>query len=137
MGEKVDHYLAKWRGRREHDHLNDIAFKDYAKDSYIIKPYTPRFGSGEAKCVINHSVRGYDVYIMVDVTNYSLTYSLCGHTNHMSPDDHYQDLKRVIAAIGGKARRITVILPFLYEGFHHFLPPAPEITWHNWRYHPA
>ena len=119
MGEKVDHYLAKWRGRREHDHLNDIAFKDYAKDSYIIKPYTPRFGSGEAKCVINHSVRGYDVYIMVDVTNYSLTYSLCGHTNHMSPDDHYQDLKRVIAAIGGKARRITVILPFLYESRQH------------------
>lgn len=119
MGEKVDHYLAKWRGRREHDHLNDIAFKDYAKDSYIIEPYTPRFGSGEAKCVINHSVRGYDVYIMVDVTNYSLTYSLCGHTNHMSPDDHYQDLKRVIAAIGGKARRITVILPFLYESRQH------------------
>ena len=119
MGEKVDHYLAKWRGRREHDHLNDIAFKDYAKDSYIIKPYTPRFGSGEAKCVINHSVRGYDVYIMVDVTNYSLTYSLCGHTNHMSPDDHYQDLKLVIAAIGGKARRITVILPFLYESRQH------------------
>ncbi len=74
---------------------------------------------GEAKCVINQSVRGYDLYIMVDVTNYSMTYSLCGHTNHMSPDDHFADLKRVIAAVGGKARRITVILPFLYESRQH------------------
>ena len=119
LGDKVDHYLTKWRSNREHQHMNDIAFKDYAKGSYIIRPYTPRFGSGEAKCVINESVRGFDVYIMVDVTNHSLTYSLCGYTNHMSPDDHYQDLKRVIAAIGGKARRITVILPFLYESRQH------------------
>ena len=75
----------------------------------------PRFGSGEAKGVINQSVRGTDLYLLVDVANYSLTYSLCGHRNHMSPDDHYQDLKRIIAAVGGKARRITVIMPFLYE----------------------
>lgn len=119
LGKKVNNYLATWREHREHEHHNDIAFKDYHKDSYIIEPYIPRFGSGEAKCVINQSVRGYDLYIMVDVTNYSLTYSLCGQTNHMSPDDHFADLKRVIAAVGGKARRITVILPFLYESRQH------------------
>ena len=119
LGEKVNQYLATWRENREHQHQDEAAFKDYYKESYIIKPYTPRFGSGEAKCVINQSVRGYDLYIMVDVTNYSLTYSVCGQTNHMSPDDHYADLKRVIAAVGGKARRITVILPFLYESRQH------------------
>ena len=119
LGEKVDRYLTKWREDREHQHQDEIAFKDYYKNSYIIKPYTPRFGSGEAKCVINQSVRGYDLYIMVDVTNYSLTYTVCGQTNHMSPDDHFADLKRVIAAVGGKARRITVILPFLYESRQH------------------
>lgn len=119
LGEMVDSYLVKWRENREHQHHNEIAFKEYNKDSYIIKPYTPRFGTGEAKCVISQSVRGYDVFIMVDVTNYSMTYSVCGHTNHMSPDDHFADLKRVIAAIGGKARRITVILPFLYESRQH------------------
>ena len=119
LAEKVDSYLQGWREHREHEHANEIAFKDYYKNSYIIRPSTPRFGSGEAKCVINQSVRGYDLYIMVDVTNYSLTYSVCGQTNHMSPDDHYADLKRVIAAVGGKARRITVILPFLYESRQH------------------
>ena len=119
LGKKVDSYLSTWREHREHEHHNDIAFKEYHKESYIIEPHIPRFGSGEAKCVINQSVRGYDLYIMVDVTNYSMTYSLCGHTNHMSPDDHFADLKRVIAAVGGKARRITVILPFLYESRQH------------------
>ena len=119
LGEKVDAYLKAWRENREHEHQDDIAFKDYYKNTYVIKPYTPRFGSGEAKCVINQSVRGYDIFIMVDVTNYSMTYSLCGHENHYSPDDHFADLKRVIAAIGGKARRITVILPFLYESRQH------------------
>lgn len=117
--EKVDYYLTHWREKREHQHMNDIAFKDYHKESYIITPQNPRFGSGEAKCVISQSVRGYDAYIMCDVTNYSLTYKLCGYENHMSPDDHYQDLKRVIAAIGGKARRINVIIPFLYESRQH------------------
>jgi ribose-phosphate pyrophosphokinase len=119
LADKVNYYLSGWREHREHQHKHDIAFKDYYRESYIIKPYTPRFGTGEAKCVINQSVRGYDLYIMVDVTNYSLTYSVSGHTNHMSPDDHYADLKRVIAAVGGKARRITVILPFLYESRQH------------------
>ena len=119
LAQKVDAYLQGWREHREHQHANESAFKDYYKNSYIIKPSTPRFGSGEAKCVINQSVRGYDMYIMVDVTNYSLTYTVCGQTNHMSPDDHYADLKRVIAAAGGKARRITVIMPFLYESRQH------------------
>ena len=119
LAQKVDAYLQGWREHREHQHANESAFKDYYKNSYIIKPSTPRFGSGEAKCVINQSVRGYDLYIMVDVTNYSITYTVCGQTNHMSPDDHYADLKRVIAAAGGKARRITVIMPFLYESRQH------------------
>ncbi|MBR5356957.1 MAG: ribose-phosphate pyrophosphokinase, partial [Lachnospiraceae bacterium] len=86
---------------------------------YILNASVPRFGSGEAKGIINESVRGTDLYLMVDVCNYSLTYSMCGITNHMSPDDHYQDLKRIIAAVGGKARRITVIMPFLYESRQH------------------
>lgn len=119
LGKKVNSYLSSWREHREHEHQNESAFKDYYKEDYIIRPYTPRFGSGEAKCVINQSVRGYDLYIMVDITNHSLTYKMCGEINHMSPDDHYSDLKRVIAAIGGKARRITVILPFLYESRQH------------------
>ena len=89
------------------------------RDSYILKAKVPRFGSGEAKGMILESVRGTDLYLLVDVTNYSLTYSLCGHENHMSPDDHYQDLKRIIAAVGGKARRITVIMPYLYESRQH------------------
>ena len=95
------------------------AYEGYERDSYIIQSQVPRFGSGEAKGIINESVRGDDIYILLDVCNYSLTYSLCGHTNHMSPDDHFQDLKRVIAAVGGKARRINVIMPFLYESRQH------------------
>ena len=79
----------------------------------------PRFGTGEGKGVILESVRGMDLYLLVDVVNYSLTYSLCGHENHMSPDDHFQDLKRIISAVGGKARRINVIMPFLYESRQH------------------
>jgi ribose-phosphate pyrophosphokinase len=119
MAEKVDKYLTSWREHREHEHQHDAAFKDYHKDSYLIPVATPRFGSGEAKCVINKSIRGLDLYILVDVTNWSLTYKLCGHENRMSPDDHYADLKRIIAACSGKARRITVIMPFLYESRQH------------------
>ena len=119
IGEKVDKYLVKWRCVREHEHENDIAFKGYLRDSYIIDASCPRFGSGEAKGMIHESVRGYDLYIMTDVTNYSLTYKLCGHENHMSPDDHYQDLKRIISASTGKAHRVNVIMPFLYESRQH------------------
>ena len=119
LGEKVDNYLVKWRAERESEHKNSLAFSGYQRDSYILKTKVPRFGTGEAKGVILESVRGDDLYILVDVANYSLTYSLCGHENHMSPDDHYQDLKRIIAAVGGKARRITVIMPYLYESRQH------------------
>ncbi|MBQ1917094.1 MAG: ribose-phosphate pyrophosphokinase [Lachnospiraceae bacterium] len=119
LGDKVDAYLVKWRKNRKSDHLDFVDKANYTSDSYKISVSIPRFGSGEAKGQINESVRGLDLYIMVDVTNYSLTYSLCGQTNHMSPDDHYADLKRVIAAVGGKAKRITVIMPFLYESRQH------------------
>jgi len=119
LGEKVDKYLVQWRHERQSDHKDTIAFKGFERDSYIVNADTPRFGTGEAKGIFLDSVRGYDLFIMVDVTNYSETYTVCGHTNHKSPDDHYSDLKRIIAAAGGKARRITVIMPFLYESRQH------------------
>ncbi len=119
IGNRVDAYLSQWRAERSSDHLDDITKLSYHSGSYIVTAKVPRFGSGEAKGCIQQSVRGLDVYIMTDVTNYSLTYKLCGHENHYSPDDHYADLKRIIAAIEGKANRITVILPFLYESRQH------------------
>ena len=119
LGHKIDEYLVKWRTERENEHKNSLAFAGYQRDSYILDAQINRFGTGEAKGVIKESVRGTDLYILVDITNYSLTYKLCGNDNHMSPDDHYQDLKRIIAAVGGKARRITVIMPFLYESRQH------------------
>ena len=119
LGQKVDKFLVKWRTERENEHKNSLAFAGYQRDSYILDAKISRFGTGEAKGVIHESVRGTDLYLIVDVSNYSLTYSLCGIQNHMSPDDHYQDLKRIIAAVGGKARRITVIMPFLYESRQH------------------
>ncbi len=119
LGEKVDYYLVKWRTERESEHKDSLAFAGYQRDSYILGAKVPRFGSGEAKGIILESVRGTDLYLLVDVANYSLTYSLCGHENHMSPDDHFQNLKRIIAAVGGKARRITVIMPYLYESRQH------------------
>ncbi|MBR5968178.1 MAG: ribose-phosphate pyrophosphokinase, partial [Lachnospiraceae bacterium] len=119
LGNKVNNYLVSWRNNRDHEHASTIAFAGYIKDSYLIDTKCPRFGTGEAKGVINESVRGVDLYILVDVTNWSLTYTVSGHENHMSPDDHFQDLKRIIAAVGGKARKITVIMPFLYESRQH------------------
>lgn len=119
LGDKVDKYLVKWRCSREHEHENNIAFRGYQRTSFSLTAAVPRFGTGEAKGVIKSSVRGHDLYIMVDITNYSLTYTMNGQINHMSPDDHYQDLKRIIAAVGGKARKITVIMPFLYESRQH------------------
>ncbi len=119
LGEKIDNYITSWRNERTEQHPHTIAFSGYQKDSFLVNAKVPRFGSGEAKGLINESVRGKDLYILVDVGNYSMTYSLCGYENRMSPDDHYQDLKRIIAAVGGKARRITVIMPFLYESRQH------------------
>ena len=119
LGAKVNDWLVKWRAERQYPGMDSFAFEGYKRDSYIIDAKTPRFGSGEGKCTINESVRGDDIYILLDVCNYSLTYSLSGNTNHMSPDDHFQNLKRVIAAVGGKARRLNVIMPFLYESRQH------------------
>ena len=119
LGKKVDAWLVEWRKERESEHKTTIAFAGYQKDSYIIGAKTPRFGSGEAKGELTESVRGDDLYIRVDVCNYNMTYTMNGLKNHMSPDDHYQDLKRVIAAVGGKGRRINVIMPFLYESRQH------------------
>lgn len=119
IGAKVNKFLVKWRNERNHNQQSTVRFEDYARETYMIESIIPRFGSGEAKGIIKQSVRGDDLYILVDVCNYSLTYSLCGHTNRMSPDDHFQDLKRIIAAVGGKARRINVIMPYLYESRQH------------------
>ncbi len=119
IGEKVDKYISDWRREATLDPTQEIHFCNYKKDSYIIDAKCPRFGSGEAKGIINESVRGKDVFLLVDVCNHSLSYKVCGQINHMSPDDHYQDLKRMISAIGGKARRLSVIMPFLYEGRQH------------------
>ncbi len=119
LGKKVDSYLAKWRADRLAEHTEHFTYKGYQKDSYIVKSECPRFGSGEAKGVIRETVRGDDLYLLVDVMNHSVTYNICGHANMMSPDDHYSDLKRVIAAIAGKATRLTVIMPFMYESRQH------------------
>lgn len=119
MGKEVDHFITTWRHEDGHKFMDDVVFSGYQRDSYLVNAHVPRFGSGEAKGVIDESVRGMDLYILADVCNYSLTYSMSGNTNHMSPDDHYQNLKRIIAAVGGKAKRINVIMPFLYESRQH------------------
>ena len=112
----MDEWLVQWRKEREHSETDSFAFEGYKRDSYVVKVQNPRFGSGEGKCVVTESVRGDDIYVLVDVCNYNISYPIGKYTNLMSPDDHYQDLKRVIAAIGGKARRVNVIMPYLYEG---------------------
>lgn len=119
LGEKVNDYLVDFRSKVNNVYNNDPAFQGYAEDSYLAKFATPRFNSGEGKAVLEETVRGKDLFILVDVCNHSMTYTMNGFTNHMSPDDHYQDLKRVIAATNGKAHRINVIMPFLYEGRQH------------------
>ncbi len=119
LGERVDAYLSKWRTKRNHAEKTTIVFNGYEQSSYLVQSKCPRFGSGEAKGELLESVRGKDLYILVDVTNYSIEYSLYGKKCPMSPDDHYADLKRIIAACGGKARKITVIMPFLYESRQH------------------
>lgn len=119
LAEKVDAYLVKFREDSANTAVGSALFANYRKSSYLVNISNPRFGSGEAKGAIHETVRGSDLYIMVDVCNYSKTYTVNGHLNHMSPDDHYQDLKRIISAATGKARRINVIMPFLYEGRQH------------------
>ena len=119
MASEIDYYLTRWRAERESEHKGSVAYIGYKSPSYIINCDLPRFGTGEGKGVLSKSVRGMDLYLLADVVNYSETYKMFGITNHMSPDDHYQNLKRVIASIGGKARRITVIMPYLYESRQH------------------
>ena len=119
LGKKVNDYIVSWRKEREGEHMSTIHFAGYQNDTFIIDAKCSRFGSGEAKGTINESVRGKDLYLLVDVTNYNIKYSLCGHENRMSPDDHFADLKRIISAAAGKAHRINVIMPFLYESRQH------------------
>lgn len=119
FAEKVDQHLVRFRHESPMFHLSQMPLTGYLEDSYLIDCACPRFGTGEGKGIINESVRGSDLYILVDVLNCSITYSVCGEENHMSPDNHYEDLKRIISAANGKAKRITVIMPFLYGGRQH------------------
>lgn len=119
LGNSVNSHLVDFRRSVKNIAKNDPAFEEYVSDNYILNTTCYRFGSGEGKAVLSESIRGKDLFILVDVCNYSITYNLNGYVNHKSPDDHYQDLKRVIAAANGKAHRINVIMPFLYEGRQH------------------
>ena len=119
LGAKVDKYLVEWRKNNTTQDHPTLEFDGYRRDTYIVGADLPRFGSGEGKGMLKESVRGDDIYILVDVCNYNLTYTVAGHENHMSPDDHFQNIKRVIASIAGKAKRINVIMPFLYESRQH------------------
>lgn len=122
FAEKVNSHIVEFRKNDTEELIRrqkDLNYRGYNVDSYLLKCSCPRFGSGEAKAVVQESVRGADLFAMVDVTNYSIPYSVCGYTNHMSPDDHYQDLKRIIGASVATAHRVNVIMPFLYEGRQH------------------
>ena len=119
LGQKVNDYIVSFRKTATEDFPNLATIANYNCDNYLADSACPRFGSGEAKGMLRESIRGKDLFIMVDVCNHSLTYSVNGYKNHMSPDDHYQDLKRIISAATGKARRINVIMPFLYESRQH------------------
>lgn len=119
FAQKVNDYIVGFRQQVLNESFTSPIFSSYKKDNYLLECRCPRFGSGEAKGLIGESVRGADLFVMVDVSNYSLTYTVNGHLNHMSPDDHYQDLKRIISAANGKAHRVNVIMPFLYESRQH------------------
>lgn len=119
LAKAVDNHLVKFRRELAEHNRSGLHLQGYSEDTFLVECECPRFGTGEGKGYIKESVRGCDVYIMVDITNYSGTYTVCGHENHMSPDNHYQDLKRIISAATGKAHRINVIMPFLYEGRQH------------------
>lgn len=119
LAKEVDKYLVDFREKGNQEFQDTPNFHGYHEETYLLKSSCPRFGSGEAKGILYESVRGNDLFILADVMNYSLTYKVCGHENHMSPDDHYQDIKRIISAANGKARRINVVMPFLYESRQH------------------
>ena len=122
LAQKVNNHIVEFR-RNDTEELirrkQDLNYRGYDVDSYLLDCKGPRFGSGEAKAGINESVRGADLFAMVDITNYSIPYTMCGYTNHMSPDDHFQDLKRIIGTSVATAHRVNVIMPFLYEGRQH------------------
>lgn len=119
LARKVNDYIVQFRHTPGVEAISPSLFAKHQADSYLADLACPRFSSGEAKGIFHESVRGYDMFVMVDVCNYSLTYKMNGQINHMSPDDHYQDLKRIISAATGKAHRINVIMPFLYESRQH------------------
>lgn len=119
LGAQVNNHLINYRKNVKNIAKNDPAFEGYVSDNYIADAVCYRFGTGEGKGVISESVRGKDLFILVDICNHSISYTMNGYTNYKSPDDHYQDLKRIIAAVNGKAHRINVIMPFLYEGRQH------------------
>ena len=119
IGKRVNNYLVEFRKNMKNTKHDDPAFLGYIEDSYLVDASNLRFGSGEGKGIVRESVRGKDLFIIVDVCNHSLTYSINGYTNHRSPDDNYQDLKRMIASAAGKAHRINVVMPYLYEGRQH------------------
>ena len=119
LGKKVNDYIVSFRQNTLTENHTSPLFRAYSTDNYLIDCDCPRFGTGESKGLLGESIRGKDLFVMVDVCNYSLTYTVIGHLNHMSPDDHYQDLKRIISAANGKAHRVNVIMPFLYESRQH------------------
>ena len=119
LAEKIDKYLVRWRHERDSEHKTTIAFAGYQRESYLLNMHFPRFGTGEGKATISETVRGFDIFLVCDMFNHGLSYKIYGKTHYMSPDEHYANLKRAISAIAGKARRITVIMPMLYEGRQH------------------
>ena len=119
LGQKVNDYIVSFRQNATKEYPDLASIANYNQDKYLVDCACPRFGSGEAKGMLRESIRGTDLFVMVDVCNHSMTYKVNGHINRMSPDDHYQDLKRIISAATGKARRINVIMPFLYESRQH------------------
>ena len=119
MGQRVNDYIVSFRENTINEVTESPLYVNYKSNNYLVDCSCPRFGSGEAKGLLKETIRGTDLFIMTDVCNYSLTYKVNGHLNHMSPDDHYQDLKRIISAATGKAHRINVIMPFLYESRQH------------------
>ena len=113
LAQKIDRYLVKWRAQKQSEHKNSLSFAGYERDTYIIDASFPRFGSGEGKGSLHESVRGYDIFIVCDMFNYGVTYKMRGKAHEKSPDDHYADLKRIVGAVEGKARRISVIMPII------------------------
>ena len=119
LGQKVNDHIVSFRKNTINEVSESPLYVNYRSKNYLVDCCCPRFGSGEGKGILKDSIRGTDLFIMTDVCNHSLTYTVNGHPNHMSPDDHFQDLKRIISAATGKAHRITVIMPFLYESRQH------------------